>query len=42
MGGVVLGGKCPISMTSRDSSVEGRIASLLLSCSILNGENTQE
>lgn len=39
MGGVVLGGKCPISMTSRDSSVEGRIASLLLSCSILNGES---
>lgn len=35
MGGVVLGGKCPISMTSRDSSIEGRIASLLLSSSIL-------
>lgn len=39
MGGVVLGGKCPISMTSRDSSVDGRVASLVLSCSILNGEN---
>lgn len=37
MGGVVVGGKCPISLTSRDSSIEGRVASLLLSCSILNG-----
>ncbi|MFR7989766.1 MAG: bifunctional enoyl-CoA hydratase/phosphate acetyltransferase [Anaerovoracaceae bacterium] len=40
MGGVVLGGMCPVSMTSRDSSVEGRMSSLLLSCSILNGEKT--
>lgn len=35
MGGVVLGGACPVSMTSRDSSVESRLSSLLLSCSIL-------
>lgn len=42
MGGVILGGICPISMTSRDSTVEGRIASLILSCSILNGEKTEE
>lgn len=42
MGGVVLGGICPVSMTSRDSAVESRIASLLLSCSILNGEKTAE
>lgn len=35
MGGVVLGGACPVSMTSRDSSVESRMSSLLLSCSIL-------
>ena len=42
MGGVVLGGLCPVSMTSRDSSVESRMASLLLSCSILNGEKTEE
>lgn len=35
MGGVVLGGICPVSMTSRDSTVENRVSSLLLSCSIL-------
>ena len=41
MGGVILGGKCPISMTSRESTVKGRISSLILSCCILNGEKEE-
>ena len=41
MGGVILGGKCPISMTSRDSTIKGRVSSLVLSCSILNGEREE-
>lgn len=36
MGGVVVGGKCPISLTSRDSTIEGRIAALVLSLGVLN------